>query len=72
VTVEVHPHEARDVAVSVHPCQHASAMVAILRQLGVGCGGHTGSSTFKREDYLSVFLKMIQSMVDITYDFSSN
>jgi hypothetical protein len=60
-----------DVAVSVHPCQHASAMVAILRQLGVGCGGHAGSCTFKREDYLSVFLKMIQSMVDITYDFSS-
>ena len=71
MSVEVHPHEARDVAVSVHPCQHASAMVAILRQLGVGECREAGGGTFKREDYLSLFLKMIQSMVDITYDFSS-
>lgn len=51
---------------SVHPCQHAAAMLNIIRALK-DCGATVPSV----EQYLFIFLKFIQSMVPtIEYDYT--
>jgi len=64
VTVEWHPHEENQ-CVSIHPCQHASAMLNIINSLK-DCGKPS-----KPEQSLFIFLKFIQSVVPtVEYDWS--
>jgi len=65
VTFEPHPHESR-LQATVHPCQHAAAMLRIINGL-VDCG-----KTPNVEHYMTIFLKFMQSVIPtIEYDFTS-
>lgn len=65
VTVEPHPHLSSEHA-SVHPCQHAAAMLSILAALK-----ETGNMPTV-DQYLFFFLKFIQSVVPtIEYDYTT-
>jgi ubiquitin-like-conjugating enzyme ATG3 len=69
VTIEGHPHVAGPHA-SIHPCQHAKVMKAIVRNLikGSGQDGDEGPSV---EVYIFIFLKFVSSMIPtINYDFT--
>ncbi len=50
---------------SVHPCQHASAMLSIIQAL------KESGTTPSVDQYLFIFLKFIQSIVPtIEYDYT--
>jgi ubiquitin-like-conjugating enzyme ATG3 len=76
VTMESHPHVAGPQA-SIHPCQHAKVMKAIVRNLikknsnsedQEGNAAVVGPSV---EMYLFIFLKFVSSMIPtINYDFT--
>ena len=53
------------ISASIHPCQHATAMLSIIASLKE-CG-----STPAVDQYLFIFLKFIQSVVPtIEYDYT--
>ncbi len=65
VTVDSHPHED-SLCVSIHPCQHANAMLNIIKSLQ-----DCGKSAPQPEQSLFIFLKFIQSICPtIEYDWS--
>lgn len=73
VTMESHPHVAGPHA-SIHPCQHAKVMKAIVRNL---IKSSTSSSEAQQETgpsvemYIFIFLKFVSSMIPtINYDFT--
>ena len=75
VTIENHPHVAGPHA-SIHPCQHAKVMKAIVRNLikkssntlEEGKEDNQGPSV---EMYLFIFLKFVSSIIPtISYDFT--
>jgi ubiquitin-like-conjugating enzyme ATG3 len=64
VTIEAHPHLSTPHA-SIHPCQHAAAMLRIVEALSE-CGQPPGV-----EQYMFIFLKFMQSvMPTIEYDYT--
>lgn len=64
VTIDPHPHLPQSHA-SIHPCQHANAMLTIIQAL-VDAG-----RVPEVDQYLFIFLKFIQSVVPtIEYDFT--
>jgi ubiquitin-like-conjugating enzyme ATG3 len=64
VTIDPHPHISRSDA-SIHPCQHGSAMLNILKAL------QESGATPTVDQYLYIFLKFIQSVVPtIEYDYT--
>lgn len=64
VTIDPHPHMKRMHA-SIHPCQHAAAMLRILEALNE-CG-----KVPNVDQYLFIFLKFIQSVIPtIEYDYT--
>jgi ubiquitin-like-conjugating enzyme ATG3 len=64
VTIDPHPHLSRPHA-SVHPCQHAPAMLRIVEALKE-CGDVPSV-----DQYLFIFLKFIQSVIPtIEYDYT--
>lgn len=66
VTFEPHPHESR-LQATVHPCQHAAAMLRIINGL-IDCGKIPSV-----EQYMTIFLKFMQSVIPtIEYDFTSD
>jgi ubiquitin-like-conjugating enzyme ATG3 len=79
VTIEGHPHVAGPHA-SIHPCQHANVMKAIVRNLIKGSGsgdgngeggGGDGDEGPSVEVYIFIFLKFVSSMIPtINYDFT--
>jgi ubiquitin-like-conjugating enzyme ATG3 len=72
VTIEGHPHVAGPHA-SIHPCQHANVMKAIVRNLvkGSGDGDGDGDEGPSVESYIFIFLKFVSSMIPtINYDFT--
>jgi ubiquitin-like-conjugating enzyme ATG3 len=86
VTVETHPYiPTQNMHATVHPCFHASAMTSLLarlkekggeKQTSARTGLHAGESStgpcaFRVEQYMPLFLRMIQSIVDIDYDFAT-
>jgi len=61
-TIDPHPHLPGYLdSISIHPCQHATAMVKIINNL---------SSQPTLNDFLFLFLKFLQAVVDIEYDFT--
>mmetsp|Transcript_28620 Transcript_28620/g.48046 ORF Transcript_28620/g.48046 Transcript_28620/m.48046 type:complete len:340 (+) Transcript_28620:93-1112(+) len=65
VTIDPHPHLSRPHA-SIHPCQHAPAMLSIIAALK-----DSGSELPTVEQYMFIFLKFIQSVVPtIEYDYT--
>jgi len=86
VTMEIHPHgSAQCPQASIHPCQHANVMKAIVKNLVKGSSGtknKTGSNGDTNnngtndglpsvEMYLFIFLKFVSSMIPtINYDFT--
>ena len=79
VTVEAHPHMRDSLHASIHPCKHASAIVSIFRQLRSSPRSPDEPDQFRGSDldldpthqYLQVFLKIIQGMINLEYDYSS-
>jgi ubiquitin-like-conjugating enzyme ATG3 len=70
VTIEGHPHVAGPHA-SIHPCQHANVMKAIVRNLIKGTGEGDGDEGPSVEAYIFIFLKFVSSMIPtINYDFT--
>jgi ubiquitin-like-conjugating enzyme ATG3 len=74
VTIEGHPHVAGPHA-SIHPCQHANVMKAIVRNLIKGSAGDGGKGDGDEgpsvEVYIFIFLKFVSSMIPtINYDFT--
>jgi len=64
VTIEAHPHLSTPHA-SIHPCQHAAAMLRIIEALAE-CGQPPSV-----EQYMFIFLKFMQSvMPTIEYDYT--
>lgn len=64
VTIEAHPHLSTPHA-SIHPCQHAAAMLRIIEAL-TECG-----KVPDVEHYMFIFLKFMQSvMPTIEYDYT--
>lgn len=62
VTYEYHPHE-QYMALSVHPCKHASVMKKLLKR--------SSQKNIRPDQYLFIFLKFIGSVIPtITYDYS--
>jgi ubiquitin-like-conjugating enzyme ATG3 len=66
VTIDPHPHLSNQHA-SIHPCQHATAMLSILSALKE-CGNLPSV-----DQYMLIFLKFIQSVVPtIEYDYTTD
>eukprot|EP01031_Cornospumella_fuschlensis_P032445 gene32445-39233_t len=66
VTIDPHPHISSAHA-SIHPCQHAPAMLTIIKAL------QEGGNTPTVEQYFFIFLKFIQSVVPtIEYDYTTD
>jgi len=64
VTIDPHPH-MKIMQLSIHPCQHAAAMLRILDALNE-CG-----KVPQVDQYLIIFLKFIQSVIPtIEYDYT--
>jgi ubiquitin-like-conjugating enzyme ATG3 len=64
VTIDPHPH-IKLMHLSIHPCQHAAAMLRILEALNE-CG-----KVPTVDQYLFIFLKFIQSVIPtIEYDYT--
>jgi len=64
VTIDPHPH-MKHMHASIHPCQHAAAMLRILEALNE-CG-----KVPDVDQYLFIFLKFIQSVIPtIEYDYT--
>lgn len=64
VTIDPHPH-MKLMHLSIHPCQHAAAMLRILEALNE-CG-----KVPSVDQYLFIFLKFIQSVIPtIEYDYT--
>ena len=64
VTLDPHPYVSKPHA-SIHPCQHATAMLGIINAL-IAAGKSPSV-----EQYLFIFLKFIQSVIPtIEYDFT--
>eukprot|EP00535_Pseudo-nitzschia_heimii_P001260 CAMPEP_0197177806 /NCGR_PEP_ID=MMETSP1423-20130617/3279_1 /TAXON_ID=476441 /ORGANISM="Pseudo-nitzschia heimii, Strain UNC1101" /LENGTH=352 /DNA_ID=CAMNT_0042627413 /DNA_START=119 /DNA_END=1177 /DNA_ORIENTATION=+ len=87
VTMETHPHVSSSCPhASIHPCQHAKVMKAIVKNLikGSSSGGSSNSNNNQGqldgddkpagpavETYLFIFLKFVSSMIPtINYDFT--
>lgn len=81
VTMEIHPHVSSSCPhASIHPCQHAKVMKAIVRNLIKGSGPSNGNATPDGDDkpvgpavetYIFIFLKFVSSMIPtINYDFT--
>ena len=83
VTMEVHPHVSSSCPhASIHPCQHAKVMKAIVKNL-IKADGNSGDEPKASldgddkpagpavETYLFIFLKFVSSMIPtINYDFT--
>lgn len=84
VTYEMHPHE-NYMAMSIHPCKHASTMKKLIKRYTSGGSGEDDDSTdgkakqekkqdkppLRPDQYLCMFLKFIGTVIPtITYDFS--
>eukprot|EP01039_Chlorochromonas_danica_P006618 gene6618-7311_t len=66
VTIDPHPHLSAPHA-SIHPCQHAPAMLTIIKAL------QESGVTPTVDKYFFIFLKFIQSVVPtIEYDYTSD
>jgi ubiquitin-like-conjugating enzyme ATG3 len=64
VTLDPHPHTGK-IQASIHPCQHANAMLTIIRGLAEDSGITVGV-----EVYLFIFLKFLHSIIpSIDFDF---
>jgi len=64
VTIDPHPHQSKPHA-SIHPCRHGPAMLNIITAL------RESGNTPVIDQYLSIFLKFIQSVVPtIQYDYT--
>eukprot|EP00536_Pseudo-nitzschia_multiseries_P012662 jgi/Psemu1/326924/estExt_fgenesh1_pg.C_4970013 len=80
VTMEPHPHVGSTCRhASIHPCQHAKVMKAIVRNLMRPATDGSNSSNDDEEplsvpsveNYLFIFLKFVSSMIPtINYDFT--
>lgn len=82
VTMEIHPHVGSSCPhASIHPCQHAKVMKAIVKNLikkdnnnnnnNNEVIGEEGESGPPVENYLFIFLKFVSSMIPtINYDFT--
>lgn len=81
VTMETHPHFSSSCPhASIHPCQHAKVMKAIVRNLIKGSAMEEAEEQLDGDDkpkgpavetYLFIFLKFVSSMIPtINYDFT--
>lgn len=81
VTMETHPHVSSSCPhASIHPCQHAKVMKAIVRNLVKGSSNEEPQKGLDGEDkpvgpavetYIFIFLKFVSSMIPtINYDFT--
>jgi ubiquitin-like-conjugating enzyme ATG3 len=83
VTMEIHPHVSSSCPhASIHPCQHAKVMKAIVRNLVKGSNntnneeqqgldGDDKPAGPAVETYIFIFLKFVSSMIPtINYDFT--
>ena len=83
VTMETHPHFSSSCPhASIHPCQHAKVMKAIVKNLVKGKGNSSSQEETEMdgddqpkgpavETYLFIFLKFVSSMIPtINYDFT--